>query len=89
MKFLVSILLVLSLTGCATAEKICREAIITNDTVQIDPRSLAECAPLKYPSNKSFEAILEVTKDNTLIYNECASKQRDSVLIIKRFSNIK
>ena len=89
--FILSILLLL-LTGCSTlCTNYCESSLITTNTVNIDPRVLESCKPqlLLDTSSITFEQVLLNVKENTFIYNECAGKQRDSVIIIKKFANIK
>jgi hypothetical protein len=92
MKKLFIILAVIFNTGCATlVDKICKDALITEKVVQVDPRALEECKELVRLPDRSatFSDVLTNTTENAIIYYECKSKQRDSILLIKRFANIK
>lgn len=92
MRLLLVSFILLMVTGCSTVcTDYCKSSLITNDTVHVEPGVLELCkaqVPLS-PNTQSFEEVLLNIKENKIIYNECASKQRDSVLIIKKFANIK
>jgi hypothetical protein len=92
MKNFLVISLVVLLTGCASLkEKFCADAIVPEKTVQIDPRALEECKELVLlpANNPTFEGVLVNTSANAVIYAECKNKQHDSILLIKKFANIK
>lgn len=85
MNRLLIILLVIFLHGCAT-----KDAIVPppEKIVHIDPRVLESCEPLnKLPENASFEDLLSTTVVNFEIYNACAQKQKNSAILLKKFSN--
>lgn len=88
-----AIILALLLSGCGTIEKYCKEVILVDpkETVQVDPRALEECKDLALlpDKNVTFEAVLSNVAENSVIYSECRNKQSNSIVIIKRFANIK
>jgi hypothetical protein len=84
-------LLVLLLTGCAMFGKTVPDAVLPppEKTVHIDPRMLELCDPLiKLPEEStSFEDVLSITISNYELYVNCAQRQKNSVILIKQFSN--
>lgn len=86
-KFLLLLILVVLLSGCFTTTK---DAIVPppEKIVHIDPRILEECEPLiKLPENASFEDLLSITVFNFEVYNICATKQHNSIILLKKFAN--
>lgn len=92
MKRYILLLFLLVLSGCASLkEQFCADAIVPEKVVKIDPRSLEECRDLVLlpANNPTFEGVLVNTANNAVIYTECKNKQHDSILLIKKFANIK
>ena len=82
MKYLLILLL---LFGCATKDAI---VVPPEKVVQIDPRTLELCDPLNaLPEQASFEDLLTVTIGNIELYANCANRQKNSVILLKKFSN--
>lgn len=80
------ILILVLLAGCAAP----KDAIVPppERTVHIDPRVLELCDPLINLSEQaSFDDLLATTVANFEIYNNCALKQRNSVILLKKFAN--
>jgi len=78
--------LLLLLAGCITTP----DAIVppTERTVHVDPRILELCEPLeKLPDTSTFEDLLAITITNFELYSECATKQKVSATLLKRFAN--
>lgn len=92
-KFLILLLSSLLLVGCQTTKD--SSAVINPvEKVKLNPRSLEPCAPLravKLPENgeDGFLYFLENHTANANMYAECASKQNNSIILLKRFANIK
>ena len=82
-------MLLISLSGCGTLEKFCRDAIITEKVVHVDARILEECRSIPLLQYNTFEAVLGNTMELTALYKECKNKQSDSAKLIKEFANIK
>jgi hypothetical protein len=85
-------LLLSNLAGCASWFKEPDIPIIVPDKVLLNPESLKECEPLIElfiaPTDTSpFVTVLETVKRNAVIYADCAAKQRNSVELLKKFSN--
>jgi hypothetical protein len=79
------LILVIALTACDTMGK--REV---HSTVRLDPRVLQPCKSLVSPTGVlTFESILENTKDNVLLYNECKSKHDSAIVLLKELTNQK
>ena len=59
--------------------------------VHIDPRVLEPCEPLlKLPDQStSFEDVISITLANYEIYSNCATKQKNSSILLREFSNTK
>lgn len=86
MKVLAIILSTVLLASCITT----KDAIVPppEKVVHIDARALEPCEELiKLPENASFEDLLGVTVTNFEIYNACAIKQNNSIILLKKFSN--
>lgn len=88
---IIILVLFLFLGGCGSLAQYCKDALITEKTVIIDPRSLAECKDLKtLPEGKvTFADVLANTTENAIVYAECRDNQHNSILLIKKFANIK
>lgn len=87
MNKIILILALVLLVGCSLLKK---DAIVPppERTVHIDPRVLELCEPLnRLPEQASFEDLLATTVANFEIYNNCALKQRNSVILLKKFAN--
>lgn len=85
-KIIVLIMFIL-LSGCSIFKK---DAIVPppEKVVQIDPRVLELCEPLNGLSEEAtFEDLLATTVFNFELYNACAQKQRNSVILLKKFAN--
>jgi hypothetical protein len=92
MKVALITLLLVILSGCGTVQKlICEDTSPPEKEVKLDPRMLEECRPLEYlPKEEvTFERVLVNVTDNAILYAECRAKQRDSVKLLKEFSNTK
>lgn len=84
MKYLIILLL---LFGCATKDAI---VVPPEKVVRIDPRALELCEALSIlPEQASFEDLLTITIGNIELYANCANRQKNSVILLKQFSNIK
>lgn len=93
MKFILAIILSLSLQGCALLDffkKHEEPPAITTQKVSIDSSKLEQCEQL--PENiavGSFEYMLAVHGQIVELYAKCAGKQADSIILLKKFGNIK
>lgn len=93
MKYLLILILALSLQGCEIFKKK-PDAIVPPaiQVVHIDPRALERCAPL-VTLDTSQEAteytLLDSIFKNIEIYKDCANKQDVSIELLKKFSNRK
>jgi hypothetical protein len=83
------IILAIFLSGCSTVtEFMCKDILVTEEKIVIDSRYYEECQPLNTLGvNPTFSDVLLNTVENAEIYNICSSKQRDSILLLKRFTN--
>ncbi len=94
LRALLLVLLLSSLAGCSLFQRKQPEtAVLVPEKVNINPESLEPCAPLKplvVPDGdpQPFVAVLEHTKDNAVIYADCAKKQQNSIILLKKFGNI-
>lgn len=83
------IFLSLLLTACTTSKP---DAVVPppEKVVHIDARILEPCEPLVGVSatEVTFEDILASTITNFEIYRDCSNKQKNSVILLKKFSNI-
>lgn len=80
------LLICILLAGCVTTP----DAIVPppERKVHIDPRVLEPCEPLLFLSESaSFEELITITVNNFEIYATCAEKQKNSALLLKRFTN--
>ena len=85
MRIILMLMLVASLAACDTMGK--KEG---HSTVRLDPRVLQPCKPLVAPPVPlTFESILENTKDNVLIYNECKAKYDTAIVLLRELTNQK
>lgn len=57
--------------------------------ITVDMEYYKECEPLKTLENSTFEAVLDNTIENVAIYKKCRDKQHNSILLIKKFTNVK
>lgn len=92
LRALLIVLLLSNLAGCASWFKKKDTPIIVPEKVLLNPESLKECNPLVElfiaPTDTDpFLALLETHKKNAVIYADCAAKQRNSVELLKKFSN--
>lgn len=92
--FLISVLLLSMLQGCGLWSSFQKpDAIITEKTVQLDPKVFEPCTGLiPLPPTFSvdpFGDILSNVQANADAYAACAKKQDDSIILLKKFSNIK
>lgn len=86
---LIVLLSSLLLTGCFATK-----GVVLPEKVNIDPRALEACAPLKplvIPADDPdpFVPVLENVKDNALLYSDCARKQNNSIKLLKSLGGIK
>lgn len=67
------------------------DVVITEKTVKVDPRILESCLPLATidVANPQYYDILNNIEENVKIYADCATKQENSIKVIKEFANIK
>jgi hypothetical protein len=93
MKYIIIILCLLNISGCTTyMNKYCIDHEFSVDRkVNIDPRYLLECDDLAVVTSEkpSFEDILVNVSINTNTFSICKQKQHDSILLLKKFANIK
>lgn len=84
MKVLITLILVL-LSACASPKY---ENVIPppERVIHIDPRMLELCQPVLKLTTELNE---EVFIHNLEIYADCANKQKNSVILLKEFSNYK
>lgn len=81
------ILLILLLTGCISTTP---DAVLPppQKIVHIDARALELCEPLfTISESASFEEILKTTIANFELYADCSNRQKNSVILLKQFSN--
>lgn len=94
-KFLIAVMLALSLTGCAAIkESICGKPDIIvpeNKEIHVDPKLLEPCKPLIEMTSPTptWEDYLLLTGDNAIAYADCRKKQEASVQFIKGVANTK
>ncbi len=83
------ILSFLVLSGCSTVtEFMCKDILVTDTKITIDSRYYEECQPLNtLAPNATFSDVLLNTVENAEIYNLCSTKQKDSIILLKRFTN--
>jgi hypothetical protein len=85
------LLIVLLLSGCASWAEQEDEPVIpeSKKVVDIDKRVLEPCKDLAiWPLHQaSFESLLNIHKENTILYHECKQKQDTSIKLLKEFSN--
>lgn len=88
-KLFLIILLSFSLSGCWWTRP--DEPVLppSKESIALDKEYLTECKDLKVLEDQTFEAVLSNTIDNVAIYKECKNKQHNSILLIKKFANIK
>ncbi len=82
------LIILLLLAGCATPP----DAVVPpkEQTVQLDSSVYEECKPLlRLEKGADHDGILKVTTDNAELFAQCARKQKDSIAIIRKFSNKK
>ena len=84
MKNLLLIIFLLSLTACAIfPEKEKISPVVQK--VNIDTTLLEECGELlQLSATATFNDVLIVTKDNTLLYTKCKEKQKALSIIMKK-----
>lgn len=90
-KLLISILLFISLSGCASIkEYICGPVVVPPEKViHVDPKLLEPCKPLIEMTSPTptWEDYLLLTGDNAIAYADCRKKQDSSIIFIKSLSN--
>ena len=85
-KIIYSLILCLMLSGCfETFRK--GTAGITEKEVKLDASSYKECPSFKELSDPNL--LLEISLDNLAIGKQCALMQKNSVKLLKEFSNYK
>lgn len=92
MKYLMCIILALSLSGCASLkDSFCDYSMIpASKPIEIDPKLLEECESFVLPVLPlTWESLLNNAKENKLIHLTCIKKQKDSIIVLKKFSNNK
>lgn len=84
------------LTGCGILEifKKPDPPVITEKVVQVDPKLLEACKPLarliiQQGASNVESILLDNIALNAELYAECAMKQDNSVIMLKKFGNIK
>ncbi len=84
-------LLALSLSGCGWFTKHPDATMPPKEkVVRLDPGALTFCDSLKrIPAGSTQEEITSIDLDNFGIYADCANKQKNSVKLLKEFSNYK
>ena len=82
-----ALILSLFLTGCPGT----RGPTLPEEgkVIVIDSAYYKECETLKPLEIHTFEAVLDNTIDNVAIYKKCKDQQHNSILLIKKFTNIK
>lgn len=92
MKYILAIVLTVSLQGCALLDifKKPQPPAINTQVVSIDSAKLEQCD--KLPEDiviGSFEYMLTVHGELVSLYAKCAGKQSDSIILLKKFGNVK
>lgn len=92
-KLLLTLILLSSLTGCQIFKEK-TPVINTIEMVKLDPEALLPCdqlRALKLPDGTEdpFLYTLDNHRINSAAYAKCAMKQNNSIILLKRFSNIK
>ena len=83
-KFIVILML---LSGCATQPDVILPP--PEKVISLDPSAYELCKPLlKVPLSSTFEDILKVSLDNIELYADCYNKQKNSVKLLKKISNV-
>lgn len=89
---LISVLLSVSLTGCAFLDYFRNtkvEPAGTNTRVVVDPKLLQSCPPLlKVRKDADSEEIAENHINLIGLYGTCRGKQEDSIKAIRKLANI-
>lgn len=82
-----AIILSLFLTGCPGT----RGPTLPEEgkVIVIDNAYYKECEALKPLEVQTFEGVLDNHIDNVVIYKKCKDQQHNSILLIKKFTNIK
>jgi hypothetical protein len=85
MKKLLIITLLLSLNGCALFSENKKIETPVVQKINIDQALLQECGDLlQLTSAKSFNDILIVTKENTILYYSCKEKHKALANILRK-----
>jgi hypothetical protein len=85
MKNLLIIIFLLILNGCALFPQTEKIETPVVEKINIDQALLEECSDLLQLTNpKSFNDILIVTKDNTILYYSCKEKHKALANILKK-----
>lgn len=92
-KIILSLLLLLNLSGCAyLKEQLCDKPIVPPEKViQVDPKLLEPCKPLQemISTQPTFEDYLLLAGTNATLYAECKKKHENNIVFIKDIANIK
>jgi hypothetical protein len=87
---IISVFLLSLLQGCAFDGFFQKKnpPIIPNKEVRIDARAMEPCLPLEIikVDRPEFLDILNNLDTNTKLYNDCATKQSNSIKLLKQFS---
>lgn len=90
MKFILAVVFVILLSGCAFLEKNTRLALPSGSIAAIDSNILIPCDALKEDLTiVTFDDAILVYADLATKYGNCSKKQLAGVKIIKQFGNIK
>jgi hypothetical protein len=83
-----AIILSLLLSGCSLFHN---RPVLPEEAkvIVIDQEYYKECDPLKSLEVQTFESVLENVIDNVAIYKKCKDKQHNSILLLKKFTNVK
>lgn len=90
MKFILIIILSISLQACGMFKKNPEVVVVTPKIVHIDKDVIIPCSMLdEEVTISTFEDALVAYSNLGMLYGVCANKQNTSIKIIKQFGNIK
>lgn len=93
MRLVILVLLLSNLTACALFERKPETAIVVPNRVVLNSESFTPCTKLKEfnladNDMSPFITLLETIKENAIAYSDCAKKQENSIILLRKFSNI-